>query len=604
MSLVVRCVQVRTLPPVSSRICFSADGRGGSSEQLAAGNSSSLQRCHWLSVQQEPRGLAPVPYWEQGERPLKDWTMLQFQDSDSGAKSWFSKNNNYLIWAASKLNFWILLTVFCADVLSCPALGGLSAGLGSAQRPGGMAVPGPDPHQQGEDQQQLQLVLLHWEDRRIRVQLHPWRGGRGSGAEWLACHPASRCHGDHVGLRAVEAGVETIWGHLVAQWLAGGVEPVSCRLLLLLPNHQGCGDWEPGPAQVPQDPSDPPWDLGDRAGGVAAAGGAGAADLQGKRALLHLCRLRLWGQLWEGGSEPLAAPAGWKRQERGPRHQRNLPHYKKHTAPHKECPTHPVPQRAGGEGDQHLLIHVQFRTCSPPPPHLTCLLSPQVQAILEAWLHPTRSTSRTPLQTLSPSLSAWVAPGEEKASREELSSSFKGPTSSLFQCPLKPELWVLPGKTLSPGPGSGGQLSPAEEDDKWLLRKRSQAHVSVSIVWCRALFCFPCVCWPFPAPCLLVQVLPSVCDLFSCMKVSGDKEKWLHKDPVQVSLLFCFQGTLSTLLVPAVQLEPGVFNKVCLSFNAAQSRTKNNIENFDFLFPRRCDDDDVSSSSLSHFIAD
>ncbi|XP_026211067.1 nuclear receptor coactivator 4 isoform X2 [Anabas testudineus] len=129
----------------------------------------------------------------------------------------------------------------------------------------------------------------------------------------------------------------------------------------------------------------------------------------------------------------------------------------------------------------------------------------KVQAILEAWLHPTRSTSRTPLQTLSPSLSAWVAPGEEKASREELSSSFKGPTSSLFQCPLKPELWVLPGKTLSPGPGSGGQLSPAEEDDKWLLRKRSQAHV-----------------------------LPSVCDLFSCMKVSGDKEKWLHKDPVQM----------------------------------------------------------------------
>lgn len=38
--------------------------------------------------------------------------------------------------------------------------------------------------------------------------------------------------------------------------------------------------------------------------------------------------------------------------------------------------------------------------------------------------------------------------------------------------------------------------------------------------------------------CLCAQerlALPSVCDLFSCMKVGGDKEKWLHKAPVQVS---------------------------------------------------------------------
>lgn len=140
-----------------------------------------------------------------------------------------------------------------------------------------------------------------------------------------------------------------------------------------------------------------------------------------------------------------------------------------------------------------------MRSRSPPQP-LTCSLSPQVQAILEAWLHPIRTSSscRTPLQTLSPSLSAWVAPGEEKASREEHSSHFKPPTSSPFQCPLDPELWVLPGKNQSPAPGSGGQPSPAEEDDKWLLKKRSQAQVTVSFLFFRVLLCYPPVCSLFP----------------------------------------------------------------------------------------------------------
>lgn len=33
------------------------------------------------------------------------------------------------------------------------------------------------------------------------------------------------------------------------------------------------------------------------------------------------------------------------------------------------------------------------------------------------------------------------------------------------------------------------------------------------------------------------MALPTMCDLFSCMKVGGDKEKWLHRSPVQVSHL-------------------------------------------------------------------
>uniref|UniRef100_A0A3P9MDQ2 Nuclear receptor coactivator 4 n=1 Tax=Oryzias latipes TaxID=8090 RepID=A0A3P9MDQ2_ORYLA len=97
------------------------------------------------------------------------------------------------------------------------------------------------------------------------------------------------------------------------------------------------------------------------------------------------------------------------------------------------------------------------------------------KAILEAWLHP--STGKAP------------------------------PGSSPFQFPLNPELWVLP-----KAPGSEVAPHPVEDlEDKWLLRKRSQAQ-----------------------ECL---VLPAVCDLFSCMKMGGDKEKWLQKAAMQVSVL-------------------------------------------------------------------
>uniref|UniRef100_A0A3P9JRZ4 Nuclear receptor coactivator 4 n=2 Tax=Oryzias latipes TaxID=8090 RepID=A0A3P9JRZ4_ORYLA len=96
----------------------------------------------------------------------------------------------------------------------------------------------------------------------------------------------------------------------------------------------------------------------------------------------------------------------------------------------------------------------------------------KVQAILEAWLHP--STGKAP------------------------------PGSSPFQFPLNPELWVLPN-----APGSEVPPHPVEDgEDKWLLRKRSQAQ-----------------------ECL---VLPAVCDLFSCMKMGGDKEKWLQKAAMQM----------------------------------------------------------------------
>ncbi|XP_041866207.1 nuclear receptor coactivator 4 isoform X2 [Melanotaenia boesemani] len=122
----------------------------------------------------------------------------------------------------------------------------------------------------------------------------------------------------------------------------------------------------------------------------------------------------------------------------------------------------------------------------------------KVQAILEAWLHPsTTSSCRTSPPT------AWVTP--EENTKMVHSSQFQPSSSSPFQHPLDPNLWVLPGKTSAPE--SGGPACPAEED-KWLLKKRSQAQERL--------------------------VLPTVCDLFSCMKVGGDKDKWLHRGPVQM----------------------------------------------------------------------
>ncbi|XP_060943554.1 nuclear receptor coactivator 4 [Limanda limanda] len=103
----------------------------------------------------------------------------------------------------------------------------------------------------------------------------------------------------------------------------------------------------------------------------------------------------------------------------------------------------------------------------------------KVQAILDAWLHPSSPCSR--LLPLSAPLSDWLVPDEEKATREEPGSVFKPPSPS--------------------PPGSGGR-----QDDKWLLKK-SQAQE---------------------------RLLSPVCDLFSCMSVGGAKDKWLHESPVQM----------------------------------------------------------------------
>ncbi|XP_032408690.1 nuclear receptor coactivator 4 isoform X2 [Xiphophorus hellerii] len=107
----------------------------------------------------------------------------------------------------------------------------------------------------------------------------------------------------------------------------------------------------------------------------------------------------------------------------------------------------------------------------------------KVQAILEAWLHP--------------------GAAEENLRRSHASQN---QTCSPFQRPLQADLWVLPGSA-SRG-AAGGAAEEEEEEDKWLLKKRSQAQERLA--------------------------LPAVCELFSCMKMGGDKENWLHSAAVQM----------------------------------------------------------------------
>ncbi|XP_029608907.1 nuclear receptor coactivator 4 isoform X3 [Salmo trutta] len=141
----------------------------------------------------------------------------------------------------------------------------------------------------------------------------------------------------------------------------------------------------------------------------------------------------------------------------------------------------------------------------------------KVQGILEAWLYPSKPDKTIGPTSQALSLSACVsqpASQGEKASRVEHSSQIKGPKwENPFSIPLKPECWVLPEKTHSSTAVTLRQESTKEQpstepEDKWLLRKRANAQERLSP--------------------------PTVCDLFSCMKIGGDQEKWLYRPPIQM----------------------------------------------------------------------
>ncbi|XP_032922504.1 nuclear receptor coactivator 4 isoform X1 [Catharus ustulatus] len=105
-------------------------------------------------------------------------------------------------------------------------------------------------------------------------------------------------------------------------------------------------------------------------------------------------------------------------------------------------------------------------------------------------------------------LTSWLAKPEHKAEsteekehREKADKSFKSPFLDLlapFHLPLNVNSWVLTSNDLE-------NANPPPVEDKWLLRKKAQDFG-----------------------------LPTVCDLFACMKLSGDNEKWLYRSPLQM----------------------------------------------------------------------
>ncbi|CAI5774431.1 Uncharacterized protein PODLI_1B018450 [Podarcis lilfordi] len=143
---------------------------------------------------------------------------------------------------------------------------------------------------------------------------------------------------------------------------------------------------------------------------------------------------------------------------------------------------------------------------------------------LNIWLYPSQQLGEEPVpsateqdspdilkplkELLETPLSAWLAKSEavalgaeEKASREKAEVSCKSSLLELlepFHLPLNVNSWVL-----SSANTDSSSQPPAE--DKWLQRKKAHDYG-----------------------------LPTVCDLFACMKLNGEREKWLYQNPLQM----------------------------------------------------------------------
>ncbi|NWI35742.1 NCOA4 protein, partial [Picathartes gymnocephalus] len=156
-----------------------------------------------------------------------------------------------------------------------------------------------------------------------------------------------------------------------------------------------------------------------------------------------------------------------------------------------------------------------------------------------SWLSPAQQLPREPVSAekadysaeiaepwkalLERPLTSWLAKAERKAesteekeSREKADKSFKSPFLDLlapFHLPLNVNSWVLTSNDLE-------NANTQTVEDKWLLRKKAQ----VSKVFDTIVSYVPGLDFG----------LPTVCDLFACMKLSGDNEKWLYRSPLQV----------------------------------------------------------------------
>ncbi|XP_040419965.1 nuclear receptor coactivator 4 isoform X3 [Cygnus olor] len=147
----------------------------------------------------------------------------------------------------------------------------------------------------------------------------------------------------------------------------------------------------------------------------------------------------------------------------------------------------------------------------------------KTKPVANTWLNPSQQLAGEPVSVekvdysaeiaepwkvlLERPLTSWLAKSEhktesaeEKASREK-ANSFKSPFVDLlapFHLPLNVNSWVLTSKNVE-------NANPPPVEDKWLLRKKAQEFG-----------------------------LPTVCDLFACMKLNGDNEKWLYRTPLQM----------------------------------------------------------------------
>uniref|UniRef100_A0A8C8ZAJ6 Nuclear receptor coactivator 4 n=1 Tax=Prolemur simus TaxID=1328070 RepID=A0A8C8ZAJ6_PROSS len=101
---------------------------------------------------------------------------------------------------------------------------------------------------------------------------------------------------------------------------------------------------------------------------------------------------------------------------------------------------------------------------------------------------------------------------EDRAGKQKL----KSPVTTSW-CPFNTADWVLPGRKI----GNLSHLLSGE--DKWLLRKKAQG-VLLNPPLQEERNCPPDH-----------YGLPAVCDLFACMQLKVDKEKWLYRTPLQVT---------------------------------------------------------------------
>uniref|UniRef100_A0A8V0YET4 Nuclear receptor coactivator 4 n=1 Tax=Gallus gallus TaxID=9031 RepID=A0A8V0YET4_CHICK len=148
----------------------------------------------------------------------------------------------------------------------------------------------------------------------------------------------------------------------------------------------------------------------------------------------------------------------------------------------------------------------------------------KTKSLVSSWLNPSQQLSGEPVSAekvdysaeiaepfkvlLERPLTSWLAKSEhkaesadEKASREKVNSSSRSPFVDLlapFHHPLNVNSWVLASNNLE-------NDNPPPVEDKWLLHKKAQEFG-----------------------------LPTVCDLFACMKLNGDNEKWLYRTTLQM----------------------------------------------------------------------